>query len=132
MPSATPAKRVLAETTSTRANVQLSPRPSKKSKLDGAIGRNGGTPVKAANGVINSSQPKSQFEEEVLEKMTHLKANSTEKDQQWTRPALGDWDETTQSLCFQQIEAEEGVLNGGKTTIKLFGVTEVGLVFCTV
>ena len=36
-----------------------------------------------------------------------------------------DFNEMTQNLVFQQIEAEEGVLNGGKTTVKLFGVTEV-------
>ena len=36
-----------------------------------------------------------------------------------------DFSETTHKLLFQNIEAEEGVLNGGKATVKLFGVTEV-------
>lgn len=83
-----------------------------------------------ANTSFNSSQPgPSQFEE-TLEKMTRemetLKESNTEKDQQWRRPPLpNDFNELTQNLIFQQIEAEEGVLNGGKTTVKLFGVTEV-------
>lgn len=58
--------------------------------------------------------------------METLKEQNTEKDQQWRRPALpDDYSEMKQSLIFQQIEAEEGVLNGGRTTVKLFGVTEV-------
>jgi DNA polymerase delta subunit 1 len=124
MPAATPAKRVLAETTKNRSNVQPSPRSTKRPKLD-----NAGYGGAKANGSFNSSQPKSQFEEEVLEKMSqdlaNLKQSNTEKDQQWARPALGDFDETRENLCFQQIEVEEGVLNGGRTAIKLFGVTEV-------
>jgi DNA polymerase delta subunit 1 len=131
MPSATPAKRVLAESTSARSNVQASPRSAKKLKVDHAVQRNGRPPVKMANDAMHSNQVKSQFEEDVLEKMTqdmeNLKQNSTEKDQQWSRPALGDWDESIQNLCFQQIEVEEGVLNGGRTAVKLFGVTEVRL-----
>jgi DNA polymerase delta subunit 1 len=55
-----------------------------------------------------------------------LKEQNSEKDQQWDRPGLEDFDENRDSLCFQQIEAEEGTLHGGRTTIKLFGVTEVG------
>jgi hypothetical protein len=58
--------------------------------------------------------------------MHELKRKNAEKDQQWKRPPLEDFDESRDVLTFQQIEAEEGVLNGGKTTIKLFGVTEVG------
>jgi DNA polymerase delta subunit 1 len=131
MPSATPAKRVLAETTNARANVQPSPRSAKKLKLDRTVVNDGRMPVKQVNGSFNSSQPKSQFEEEVLEKMTqemeNLKRNGTEKDQQWSRPVLEDWDSPTQNLCFQQIEAEEGALNGGRTTVKLFGVTDVSV-----
>jgi DNA polymerase delta subunit 1 len=58
--------------------------------------------------------------------METLKENNTEKDQQWRRPPLSnDFNELTQKLVFQQIEVEEGVLNGGKATVKLFGVTEV-------
>ncbi|KAF2269740.1 hypothetical protein CC78DRAFT_508310 [Lojkania enalia] len=126
-----PMKRVLAESTNTRANVQASPRSAKKLKLDDSLSKNGRTPIKTANGSFNSSQPRSQFEEDlVLEKMTqdieNLKESNTEKHQQWRRPALVDFDEMKDNLCFQQIDAEEGVLNGGRATVKLFGVTETG------
>ena len=81
------------------------------------------------NGKLGSSQPKSQFEEEVLEKLTQdvsgLKQKNSEKDQQWNRPPLDDFDESKDNVCFQQIDIEEGTLHGGKTTLKLFGVTEV-------
>lgn len=124
MPAATPAKRVLAEATKNRSNVQPSPRSAKRPKLDNGYGA-----AKGLNSSFNSSQPKSQFEEDVLEKMSqdlaNLKQSNTEKDQQWARPPLGDFDENRENLCFQQIEVEEGVLNGGRTAIKLFGVTEV-------
>ena len=124
-----PAKRALAETSSTRTNVQPSPHSSKKLKLQNGNEKSR-PPTKTVNGSFNSSQVgPSQFEE-TLEKMTQdmetLKKDNTEKDQQWRRPALPeDFNEMTQNLVFQQIEAEEGVLNGGKTTVKLFGVTEV-------
>jgi DNA polymerase delta subunit 1 len=128
-----PMKRGLAEANNTRANVQASPRSAKKLKLEhGAatvgIGR---APPKVTNGSFNSSQPaKSRFEEEVLEKMSQdiesLKHKNAERDQQWHRPDLPeDFNEMTHSLIIQQIDAEEGVLNGGKATVKLFGVTEV-------
>lgn len=123
-------KRVLTEATNARGNILASPRSAKKLKLDGTFNKNFGTPRKDAKGSVNSSQPKSQFEEEVLEKLTQdihgLKQNNSERDQQWQRPSINDFDETKDSLCFQQIEAEEGALHGGKTTIKLFGVTEAG------
>ncbi|KAF2102393.1 catalytic subunit DNA polymeras-like protein delta [Rhizodiscina lignyota] len=127
-----PAKRILQETTNTRSNIVASPQSAKKRKLDG-------TPIKALNTLARgpnssnpgSSQPKSHFEAEVLEKLTQdihgLKKKNSEKDQQWTRPPLADdFDEKTHDLTFQQIEAEEGTLHGGKTTVKLFGVTEDG------
>jgi DNA polymerase delta subunit 1 len=124
-----PAKRALAEASSNRANVLASPRSSKKLKLDNGKPRNG-PPVKMANSSFNSSQQAPSQFEETLEKMTQdmetLKESNTEKDQQWRRPELpADFNELTQKLVFQQIEAEEGVLNGGRTTVKLFGVTEV-------
>ena len=59
--------------------------------------------------------------------MAGLKQNNSEKDQQWARPSLGDFDPQTDNLIFQQIEAEEGTLHGGKATVKFFGVTEVRL-----
>ena len=134
MPTATlpPPKRVLADSTNAHRNANLpipSPKTAKRRKLE-----TGSSPSKrlklSQNGTkTGSSQPKSQFEEEVLEKLTQdisgLKQQNSEKDQQWDRPPLHDFDENTESLCFQQIEAEEGTLHGGKTTIKLFGVTEV-------
>ena len=128
----TPHKRLLSDATNTRANHQASPRSAKKLKFDHSSTQNGRKIIQVgANGSFNSSQPaKSRFEEEVLEKMsqdlTNLKQTNTEKDQQWSRPPLTeDWEEGTQNLCFQQIEAEEGQLSGGKTTVKLFGVTQV-------
>ena len=136
MPAATlnPSKRVLGDSIKAYRNAKNtlpSPSAAKRRKLDVAS-----SPTKkfkssqnGANGKLGSSQPKSQFEEEVLEKLTQdisgLRKNNSEKDQQWERPSLDDFDEKRDSLCFQQIEAEEGTLHGGRTCIKLFGVTEV-------
>ncbi|KAF2838273.1 DNA polymerase delta subunit 1 [Patellaria atrata CBS 101060] len=122
----TPKKRVLVETTNTARNIPATPRSAKKRKLDGSPIKEFKAPSRGMNGSgFNSSQPKSQFEEEVLEKIADLKHNNTEKDQQWTRPSLGDFSSTKDPLIFQQIEAEEGYLSG-KATVKLFGVTERG------
>lgn len=79
---------------------------------------------------FGSSQPqKSQFEEEVLEKLTQdigdLKENNAEKDQQWERPPLGPFVPTKENICFQQIDAEEGRMAGDKIAVRLFGVSEV-------
>jgi hypothetical protein len=127
MPAATPAKRVLADTTRNKANVQASPRSVKKPKLEHNVYQKPSV-KSAAHGSFGSSQPKSQFEEDVLVKMSQdiefNKQNSTERDQQWARPPLDDFNELD-NLCFQQIDAEEGVLSGGKATVKLFGVTQV-------
>lgn len=75
-----------------------------------------------------SSQPKSQFETEVLEKMTQdisgLKKSNAEKDQQWERPPLRDFNPKEDVLRFQCIDIEEGTLHGGKVTLKMFGVSE--------
>ena len=75
---------------------------------------------------MGSSQP-SQFESE-LEKMTQdiagLKESNSEKSQNWKRPVLKQLDPKSQNLVFQQIEVEEGTLNG-QPAVKLFGVTEV-------
>jgi DNA polymerase delta subunit 1 len=57
--------------------------------------------------------------------MSGLKNKNAENDQQWDRPALSDFNPEMDNLIFQQIEAEEGTLHGGKATVKLFGVTEV-------
>ena len=135
MPAATlkPPKRVLGDSTKAHRNINNtlpSPNSAKRRKLD-----IGSSPAKlpssqnGPNGKLASSQPKSQFEEEVLEKLTQdingLRQNNSEKDQQWERPSLDDFDENRDTLCFQQIEAEEGTLHGGRTCVKLFGVTEV-------
>jgi len=77
-------------------------------------------------GKVGSSQP-SQFESEVLEKMTQdmagLKKNNAESGQDWVRPSLGNFDSKNDDLIFQQIEVEEGTLHG-QPAVKLFGVTE--------
>jgi len=120
----TPAKRVLAETTNTRQNIPSSSQTpaAKKIRLNGH-GRPNGDENRSF-----SSQPKSQFEEH-LEKLSSsingLKELNAERDQQWARPALRSFSPATDSLCFQQIDAEEGTVSGGKQTIRLFGVTEV-------
>ncbi|KAF2087463.1 DNA polymerase delta large chain [Saccharata proteae CBS 121410] len=127
---ATSAKRVLTETTNTRKNIPATPQSAKKRKLNGSPVKSFKMPPKGSQVGFGSSQPKSHFEEEVLEKMSQnmsgLKNENAEKDQQWARPSLRDWNPKNESLCFQQIEAEEGTLHGGKTTVKLFGVTETG------
>lgn len=128
-----PQKRVLGDSIKTHANSNILPSPSdaKRRKLD--LGSSPSKPKLNRNSVnkkLGSSQPKSQFVEEVLEKLTQdingLKQNNAEKDQKWDRPGLEDFDPSQDSLCFQQIEVEEGTLHGGQATIKLFGVTEVG------
>lgn len=135
MPAATlkPSKRVLGDATKAYRNVNNtlpSPSAAKKRKLDvGSSPANLKLSQNGHHGKFGSSQPKSQFEEEVLEKLTQdisgLKQKNSEKDQQWDRPSLNDFDEKRDVLCFQQIEAEEGTLHGGRTCVKLFGVTEV-------
>lgn len=128
----TPAKRALADATNNRANVLASPRSAKKLKLDHGYGKSA-PPIRMAKTSFNSSQVAPSKFEETLEKMTQemetLKESNTEKDQHWRRPPLApEFNEMTKNLVFQQIEAEEGVMSGGRTTVKLFGVTEV----CTV
>lgn len=126
-----PQKRVLGESTTANRNaVVFSPTSAKKRKLESDL-PNGkfSSPQNKMKTKLGSSQPKSQFESEVLEKLTQdingLKDNNAERDQQWDRPPLGDFNAKRDSLCFQQIEAEEGTLHGGRVTVKLFGVTEV-------
>jgi DNA polymerase delta subunit 1 len=128
-----PQKRILGESTNTRGNIPSSPASGKKRKLEPfssspAVARFKST-QNGPKGKVGSSQP-SHFESEVLEKMTQdmagLKKNNSEKDQQWARPSLADFNPESQNLTFQQIEAEEGTLNG-KATVKLFGVTEASL-----
>jgi len=127
-----PQKRILGDATNTQRNIPSSPASAKKRKLE-TIASSPAARFKSSQngpkGRQGSSQIKSQFESEVLEKMTQdlegLKKNNAEKDQQWARAGLGSFDPETDNLIFQQIEAEEGTLHGGgKATVKLFGVTE--------
>lgn len=133
MPAAViqPGKTVLADTTNQRRDLPSSPTSvSKKRRYDGSPVVTPASGRRALTQKLGSSQPKSQFETEVLEKLSQdingLKKANAEKDQQWKRPPLEeDWQEGKDAIIFQQIEAEEGTLHGGKTTIKLFGTTEV-------
>jgi DNA polymerase delta subunit 1 len=128
-PPRVPRKRILGDATNTRNNVPSSPASAKKRKLEtfSSPAARFKSSQNGPKGKPGSSQP-SHFESEVLEKMSQdmegLKKNNAEKDQQWARPKLDDFSQT-ENLIFQQIEAEEGTLHGGKTTVKLFGVTEV-------
>ena len=124
-----PAKRALAEASNNRVNA--SPRSAKKLKIENGDAIRG-PPVKKVNGSYSSQPGPSQFES-TLEQMTQdieaLKTKNSEKDQQWKRPPLPEgFSEMTSKVVFQQIEAEESVLNGGKPAVKLFGVTEVSRV----
>ena len=133
MPAATlpPQKRVLADTTKSHQNVQptmVSPNSVKRRKLE-VLNSSPSKKLKSSqNGLKSSQLEKSQFEGD-LEKLTQdisgLKQRNSEKDQQWDRPSLDVFSPERDNLCFQQIEAEEGTLHGGKPTVRLFGVTEV-------
>jgi hypothetical protein len=131
-PSHMPNKRVLAETTNTAQNIANSPSTAtKKRKLDLNSTPLSSSPAFRKPGINGpgSSQPKSHFESEVLEKLSQnldgLRRNNQERDQHWPRPGLDDFNPESESLVFQQIEAEEGTVQGGRTSIRLFGVTEV-------
>lgn len=134
MPAATMAsnkKRILGETPSTRQNIAATPASKKKIKTEHFSSSPAPRFASSQAAKPASSQVKSQFESEVLEKLSQdisdLKASNAEKDQLWERPPLPkDFHPSTSSLCFQQIEAEEGTLHGGSPTVKLFGVTEEG------
>ncbi|KAK1770288.1 putative dna polymerase [Phialemonium atrogriseum] len=124
-----PQKRVLGEASSARRNIPAAPSSAKKRRLEPpsspAIGLN------SSQNRLASSQPKSAFESDFLEKLSQeisdRKQNNSEKDQAWARPPIAaDFSPKTTSLRFQSIEAEEGTLHGGQTTIKLFGVNEDG------
>jgi DNA polymerase delta subunit 1 len=128
-----PQKRALADATKAHRNVNVLPSPTsaKRRKLDHGPSAAAGTrPQKGTLGGPGSSQARSQFED-TLEKLTQdtsdLKHKNAEKDQQWDRPLLDNFDEKRDPLCFQQIEVEEGTLHGGRTAVKMFGVTEVSM-----
>jgi DNA polymerase delta subunit 1 len=126
-------KRVLGES-HTRQNITTSPSSTKKRKVDAIpsspVSARAPGSQKDRRSKMASSQPKSAFESEVLEKLSQdlsdRRRNNTEKDQAWDRPPVVDFVPERDSLCFQSIEAEEGTLHGGRATVKLFGVNEAG------
>lgn len=129
MPAVVLPPQPLADTTNTKQNLST-PSTGKKRRYDGSpVSIQTPRQAKANGPQLGSSQPKSQFEEEVLEKLsqdiTGLKRHNAEKDQQWARPPLDDFNENIENLCFQQIDAEIGTLHGGKATVKFYGATEV-------
>ncbi len=129
-PARVPAKRILGEASNTRRNIPSSPASAKKRKLEptSSPATRFNSSQNGPQGKLGSSQP-SKFESETLLQMTQdmagLRKNNSEKDQEWARPGLGGFDPHKDSLCFQQIECEEGTFEDGKACVKLFGVTEV-------
>lgn len=135
MPAATmaPKKRILGETSSARRNIAASPvaAGAKKQKTEHFSSSPVPRFASSQAAKLASSQVKSTFESEVLEKISQdiseLKHSNAEKDQSWARPPIPEnFNPATSSLCFQQIEAEEGTLHGGSPTVKLFGVSQEG------
>ncbi|KAK4204321.1 putative DNA polymerase delta catalytic subunit [Triangularia verruculosa] len=136
MPSATlPQKREFGEASSTRRNIAATPSSAaKKRRIDEPTSSPAQRLKSSQNdnkGRMASSQQKSVFESEVLERLNQdisdLKQNNSEKDQAWERPPIpADFHESKDSLCFQAIEAEEGTIAGGQPAVKLFGVTDNG------
>lgn len=127
-----PQKRVLGDSTNSRQNIPPSPSSSKKRKVEAPSQAPRLFPASQNDprAKLSSSQPKSVFESDVLEKLSQdvsdLRHSNAEKDQVWRRPPLGDFSPDKDTLCFQAIEAEEGTLPGGQPTVRLFGVTEGG------
>jgi DNA polymerase delta subunit 1 len=125
-------KRVLGES-GTRQNIPSSPTSAKKRKTD-IFSSSPANPLPSSQngprGKLGSTQPKSAFESDVLEKLSQdisdLKQTNAEKDQAWDRPPLVDFVPERDSLCFQSIEAEKGTLDDGRATVKLYGVTQEG------
>jgi len=127
-----PQKRVFGEASNARRNIVASPTSSKKRRLD-PLSSSPAKRLPSSQNTDNfgsSQPPKSSFEsdlEKLSQEISGLKENSTEKTQSWARPPIpAGFSPQKKSLCFQQIEAEEGTLYGGSATVKLFGVTEDG------
>ncbi|PQE21214.1 hypothetical protein CJF31_00010851 [Rutstroemia sp. NJR-2017a BVV2] len=121
-PSRVPQKRILGEVKNVQqSNIPSSPPSMKKRKIEtfSSPATRFKSSQNGAKGKLGSSQP-SHFETEVLEKMTQdmagLKKHNSEKDQEWARPDLSDFNPDSDNLTFQQIECEEGTLHGGKAT----------------
>lgn len=128
-----PQKRALGDI-SNRRNIPATPSAAKKRRLEplssSPASRLNSAQQQGPGSKLASTQPKSVFESEVLEKLSQdiseLKQTNSERDQAWERPPVVDFNPARDNLTFQQIEAEEGTLSGGRTTVKLFGVTENG------
>jgi DNA polymerase delta subunit 1 len=88
-----------------------------KRKLDN------GTEVLAKR--TKSAKNESQFEIDLSRLSQEIKANGSERDQKWARPALQGFSPANDELVFQQIDAEEAMVNG-ECVVRLFGVTEAG------
>lgn len=131
-PAILPQKRVLGDAPN-RKNAPSTPATTKRRRLE-PLASSPASRLNSSQNVpgtrLGSSQPKSAFESEVLEKLgqdiSELKQANAEKDQAWERPPVVDFEPERDNLIFQQIEAEEGYLFGGRATVKLFGVTESG------
>ncbi|CAI4211303.1 unnamed protein product [Parascedosporium putredinis] len=132
MASSLPQKRVLADTTNSKQNIPSTPTSAKKRRVEPPSSSQLRPPGSQGDprSKLSSSQVKSVFESDVLEKLSQdvseLKSHNAEKDQVWERPPLDGFVPSRDSLCFQSIDAEEGYLSGGRPTVKLFGVTEKG------
>ncbi|PKS05266.1 hypothetical protein jhhlp_008637 [Lomentospora prolificans] len=132
MASTLPQKRVLADTTNSKQNIPSAPSSAKKRRVEPPSSSQPRFPTSQNDprSKLSSSQVKSVFESDVLEKLSQdvseLKNNNAEKDQVWDRPPLDDFVPSRDNICFQSIDAEEGYLSGGRTTVRLFGVTEKG------
>ncbi|KAH8898496.1 DNA polymerase delta catalytic subunit [Thozetella sp. PMI_491] len=136
MPGAVlPQKRMFGDASSSRRNIATTPSSTKKRRLEAPPPSSPAARLVSSQNdgknKLASSQPKSAFESEVLEKMSQdisdLKQANTEKDQAWDRPPVPEgFSPSKDTLTFQSIEAEEGTLAGGQATVKLFGVTENG------
>lgn len=129
-------KRILGEASQARRNIHSTP-SAKKRKIGDPLSSSSARfnssqqgPGSKLGSKLGSSQPKSAFESEVLEKLSQdisdLKQSNSEKDQAWERPRVVNFDPDRDNLVFQQIEVEEGTLSGGRVAVKLFGVTENG------
>ncbi|KAI5918903.1 DNA polymerase delta catalytic subunit [Camillea tinctor] len=129
--SALPQKRVLADASS-RRNAPSTPSAIKRRRVEPLTSSPASrlnSSQRGPNNKLGASQTKSTFEtdlEKLSQDISDLKKTNSEKDQNWERPPVVDFDPQRDSLIFQQIEAEEGTLHGGKATVKLFGVTENG------
>ncbi|CAN6611264.1 DNA polymerase delta catalytic subunit [Trichomonascus vanleenenianus] len=105
--------------------------------------------VKRANGDINSSfsavdsvttakrlksgPSPSSFELDlarVADEIREIDGEGAELSQKWDRPKLVNFDPDTTDVVFQQIDAEEAVIDGEVSVVRIFGVSEEGHSVC--